>query len=99
MFIVRECVCNLKFKNLLFLCIFYKNYLFIVNWIEYYSVKEGFNYLFDVIIEVRRFVIKDFVVGSSIVIFGSVIVDGIKVKVIYREYDVVIYVFFVYFLL
>lgn len=54
---------------------------------ELFSAKEGSNYPPDATIEARRFVIKDFVVGSSIAIFGSVTADGTKVKVIHREHD------------
>lgn len=53
--------------------------------------KEGSNYPPDATIEARKFVIKDFVVGSSIAIFGSVTADGTKVKVIHREHDAAIH--------
>ncbi|XP_033747234.1 cilia- and flagella-associated protein 251-like isoform X1 [Pecten maximus] len=53
--------------------------------------KEGTNYPPDATIEAKKFVIKDFVVGSSIAIVGSITADGTKVKVIHREHDAAIH--------
>lgn len=83
---------NVKFKIHYFcVSILHKNYSFIASLIEYHSAKEGSNYPPDATIEARKFVIKDFVVGSSIAIFGSVTADGTKVKVIHREHDAAIH--------
>lgn len=46
-----------------------------------YRAKEGTNYPPDATIEARKFVIRDFVVGSSIAVFGNVTADGTKVDV------------------
>ncbi|XP_052797898.1 cilia- and flagella-associated protein 251-like isoform X2 [Mya arenaria] len=49
--------------------------------------REGTNYPPDATIQARQFVIRDFVVGSSIAVFGNVTADGTAVKVIHREHD------------
>ncbi|KAL4223798.1 Cilia- and flagella-associated protein 251 [Mactra antiquata] len=49
--------------------------------------REGTNYPPDATIQARQFVIRDFVVGSNIAIFGNVTADGTNVKVIHREHD------------
>jgi hypothetical protein len=46
-----------------------------------FRAKEGTNYPPDATIEARKFVIRDFVVGSSIAVFGNVTADGTKVDV------------------
>ena len=53
--------------------------------------KEGTNYPPDATIEARKFVIRDFVVGSSIAVFGNVTADGTKVDLIHREHDAAIH--------
>lgn len=53
--------------------------------------REGTNYPPDATIQAKQFVIRDFVVGSSIAIFGNVTADGTKVKVIHREHDAAIH--------
>ncbi|XP_071181145.1 cilia- and flagella-associated protein 251-like isoform X1 [Mytilus edulis] len=53
--------------------------------------KDGTNYPPDATIEARKFVIRDFVVGSSIAVFGNVTADGTKVDLIHREHDAAIH--------
>lgn len=53
--------------------------------------REGTNYPPDATIQAKQFVIRDFVVGSNIAIFGNVTADGTKVQVIHREHDAAIH--------
>jgi len=53
----------------------------------YFSAREGTNFPPDATIQARQFVIRDFVVGSNLAIFGDVTADGTTVKVIHREHD------------
>ncbi|ESO91649.1 hypothetical protein LOTGIDRAFT_191347 [Lottia gigantea] len=55
------------------------------------AASEGTNYPGDATISAKKFVIKDFVVGTSIAIFGNVTADGTKVEVIHREHDAAIH--------
>ncbi|XP_071110877.1 cilia- and flagella-associated protein 251-like [Haliotis cracherodii] len=48
---------------------------------------ENTKYPPDATIAAKKFVIRDFVVGSSIAIFGNITADGTKVEVIHREHD------------
>lgn len=48
--------------------------------------KEGTNYPPDATIEAKKFVIRDFVVGSSIAVFGNITADGTKVDVCTTSY-------------
>jgi len=56
-----------------------------------YRAKEGTNYPPDATIEAKKFVIKDFVVGSSIAVFGSVTADGTKLKVCFFPEVLIVY--------
>ncbi|KAL3856807.1 hypothetical protein ACJMK2_011524 [Sinanodonta woodiana] len=53
--------------------------------------KEGTNFPPDATIEAKQFVIQDFVVGSSIAVFGNITADGSKVQIIHREHDAAIH--------
>lgn len=53
--------------------------------------REGTNYPPDATIDARQFVIRDFVVSSTIAVFGNVTADGTKVEVIHREHDAAIH--------
>ena len=46
-----------------------------------FSAREGTNYPPDATIDAKEFVIRDFVVSSSIAVFGNVTADGTKVEV------------------
>ncbi|XP_067673834.1 cilia- and flagella-associated protein 251-like isoform X2 [Haliotis asinina] len=48
---------------------------------------ENTKYPPDATIAARKFVVRDFVVGSNIAIFGNITADGTKVEVIHREHD------------
>ncbi|KAK6192834.1 hypothetical protein SNE40_004236 [Patella caerulea] len=52
---------------------------------------EGSKYPGDATISAKNFVIRDFVVGTNIAIFGNVTADGTKVQVIHREHDAAIH--------
>ncbi|KAK7499056.1 hypothetical protein BaRGS_00009603 [Batillaria attramentaria] len=49
--------------------------------------REGSNFPPDATIPAPKFVIRDFVVGSSLAIIGNITADGSKVQVIQREHD------------
>ncbi|KAL5017193.1 hypothetical protein ScPMuIL_006782 [Solemya velum] len=52
---------------------------------------DGTNFPPDATIQGRQFVIRDFVIGSSLAMFGSITADGTTVKVIHKEHDAAIH--------
>nr|KAG5708132.1 hypothetical protein BaRGS_002868 [Batillaria attramentaria] len=57
------------------------------TWSQGPNAREGSNFPPDATIPAPKFVIRDFVVGSSLAIIGNITADGSKVQVIQREHD------------